>query len=856
MITEETPALVLDKRVIFFSYCFFFLAYFQGLGSEVPASPVIPVAQSTFFAKPSVKVLTAAESVRTPSLTSSSSSNATNIPATSRSDSGLNHIAQKSVLQQSPLHEKPNAVSHPQQTSTAAPTTTAVTFTVNPRPAQLTMHQGGSKAPEKETRNLQTISAQPVLPKAHQQPQTVEQIKSSPGITSQIQLSSQANSALDRIRQHQEKLLQQRQVLQQQHKQQQQQQHEQQQQRFPRASTPTVQQQKHPAETTASLLQQLQRQQQFQQQQHYQRMAVQQQKPQERHLSAPSSQIRQQQVSALAPRQPDPSIPQNQQIHQQSVRPSSGQLSNSQERNCSSIPSQNPVYTLEQLRQSRSQQNAASNPLPSLLSSSARNPNNILKPDEASVVNSAGKNSTSPKLITLSNLSNQRAHLVNSNTLVHEHINKLANNSRSSQMSSSVQVRNSGQHGETLHRQETASAVNVAANGTYSRESTEYQHAQHRQQPGATQNHKTTATGREGSHIPRDVLAAAASTYKQIQPDAHPGILVPARKKHIEEEVLPSGYRFSVPSPEYLIQRQRIQQQQQQQQRDQPQHPQASHVSQNQSLQRKTHPERVSLSGGQRRDPSGLVYMREHPTREMPIIQLQTAQKETVLNQTSQNEAVPPPGYRPIRSSLENWSQQQNHHEHRRQQHQSQPTHASQDLQSLQGQQEVTNEGGNHPITQLSIYRPPIQSPGISSSDPPNEKHPRDAQKTTHPATANQPSNTNLIVLNQGNTLPKPSASIAVMDSGIVLSWNMEYDDASIKIDNYELFACQDVTETNGQPIKWKKIGIVKALPLPMACTLTQFSSGSKYFFSVRAVDGKERAGPFSDPCTVSLNSS
>lgn len=107
---------------------------------------------------------------------------------------------------------------------------------------------------------------------------------------------------------------------------------------------------------------------------------------------------------------------------------------------------------------------------------------------------------------------------------------------------------------------------------------------------------------------------------------------------------------------------------------------------------------------------------------------------------------------------------------------------------------------------------------------------------------------------NAHKPLPKPSASIAVMDRGIVLSWNMEYDDTSIKIDNYELFACQDFNESKGQPIKWKKIGIVKALPLPMACTLTQFSSGSKYCFSVRAVDEKERAGPFSDPCTVSLN--
>lgn len=100
---------------------------------------------------------------------------------------------------------------------------------------------------------------------------------------------------------------------------------------------------------------------------------------------------------------------------------------------------------------------------------------------------------------------------------------------------------------------------------------------------------------------------------------------------------------------------------------------------------------------------------------------------------------------------------------------------------------------------------------------------------------------------------PKPTASIVVVQDGIVLSWNLQLEDNSAKIDNYELFACQDGTESTNPPIMWKKIGIVKALPLPMACTLTQFSAGNKYHFAVRAVDDQERAGPFSDPCTISL---
>ena len=152
---------------------------------------------------------------------------------------------------------------------------------------------------------------------------------------------------------------------------------------------------------------------------------------------------------------------------------------------------------------------------------------------------------------------------------------------------------------------------------------------------------------------------------------------------------------------------------------------------------------------------------------------------------------------------------------------------------------------------------PPVQSPGISSTASPSGRHPGnpnvgfDQRGTVSQSEA-------LVVANdsprvQLGTPPKPSASIVVVQDGIVLSWNMRLDETMAQIDNYELFACQDGAESTNPPIMWKKIGIVKALPLPMACTLSQFSSGNKYHFAVRAVDDQERAGPFSDPCTISL---
>ena len=104
----------------------------------------------------------------------------------------------------------------------------------------------------------------------------------------------------------------------------------------------------------------------------------------------------------------------------------------------------------------------------------------------------------------------------------------------------------------------------------------------------------------------------------------------------------------------------------------------------------------------------------------------------------------------------------------------------------------------------------------------------------------------------------KPCVSISVTENGIVLSWNMDLEENMADIDNYELFTLQDEFEdlSVSSALPWKRIGQVKAMPLPMACTLTQFLAGNKYHFSVRAVDVHDRAGPFSDACTVILTSS
>lgn len=937
----------------------------QNIESEVPSSPVIPVPQTPSLEKPTVLVTTAGE-MAGPSATpvSTPPAHLTSLPTnvvTLRSVPGLPQSLQKSTVQQLSLQITPNVMSHSQHKSTEPMASTAVVYTVKSRPTQLTVqhvqHDGNkeqnrfqavshSPAIETNTRYLQTMRtgqpSEPLASKTFQQPQLLEQRKSLPGVPS-LPPPSQTNSTLEMMRQNQQKLLQQRQMMQQQ--------------KHSLVVVSPAQQQQVPSQSTASLLQQLQRQQQLQQQQHYQRLAQQQPKSQVRHLSTPPGQMSQQEqyrkqqleaplssVSASAQQQQEPSPQQNQQ--QQSVRPPSGlllerqqfvrspTLSTSQQRN-HSPNSQSPMYALVQ-RQSNSQPSTASNPPPSSFSFNARHLNNVLKRDETTVMTSVGRShvpfvpsqqvsqspSTSPKQTSLSN---QRVSLVNSNTLVQDHINKIVNHPHNGRLASpvhaaAIEMRENpsvgGQQNATLQRQETAtdcSSSSQAVSTTQFRKSfpgqtlqtrTELvptlryhsrpppeslqQHVQHpntqtqqgdrqlqQPQPDAIQKHSTPETGRENvSTMENSQLRGASSaltttvmsTYRKVQPRPEnqrmqQSILVPARKKHTNEELLPSGYRFSLPSPEYLLQRQRLQQQTQAHTQN-TQNPPTSQIPKSQSIQNTSSSEslRVTASPGQTREPTRI----QSPAVELAAIQrqlrFQSAQNDTrndrVLNQTSRNEVPPSSGYRP---SSENWLTQQKQQELQAQQQRH--THQSQTRQMQQppqGQEQVnapqlTRERGTQRINLQSLCRPPIQSPGISSSDPRNEKHLQDAERTSvsNLVKTNNSSNDNE---NAHKPLPKPSASIAVMDRGIVLSWNMEYDDTSIKIDNYELFACQDFNESKGQPIKWKKIGIVKALPLPMACTLTQFSSGSKYCFSVRAVDEKERAGPFSDPCTVSLN--
>ena len=100
---------------------------------------------------------------------------------------------------------------------------------------------------------------------------------------------------------------------------------------------------------------------------------------------------------------------------------------------------------------------------------------------------------------------------------------------------------------------------------------------------------------------------------------------------------------------------------------------------------------------------------------------------------------------------------------------------------------------------------------------------------------------------------PRPTLKISRLKSGIVLSWNMDVIPTEhAAVSSYQIYAYQEGSAA-AQSGLWKKVGDVKALPLPMACTLTQFTKGNKYHFAVRAQDVHTRVGTYSEPQSIAL---
>ncbi|KAL4148295.1 hypothetical protein QTP88_002569 [Uroleucon formosanum] len=105
---------------------------------------------------------------------------------------------------------------------------------------------------------------------------------------------------------------------------------------------------------------------------------------------------------------------------------------------------------------------------------------------------------------------------------------------------------------------------------------------------------------------------------------------------------------------------------------------------------------------------------------------------------------------------------------------------------------------------------------------------------------------------------PAPNLTIAktleaqnIPQGTLVLSWTMNINKTIAEVISYQIYAYQETPDQPPNIDLWKRIGVVNALPLPMACSLTHFSNGQKYHFLVRAVDVYSRVGPFSSPESI-----
>ena len=93
---------------------------------------------------------------------------------------------------------------------------------------------------------------------------------------------------------------------------------------------------------------------------------------------------------------------------------------------------------------------------------------------------------------------------------------------------------------------------------------------------------------------------------------------------------------------------------------------------------------------------------------------------------------------------------------------------------------------------------------------------------------------------------PRPTLKLSKSDKGLEVLWEFEEDDYDEKlIKKYHLYSCNPSSK-NGT-VSWKKVGIIDSIKLPIKVTLSDFKSGTTYFFSVRGEDHNNGFGCYSE---------
>ena len=94
-------------------------------------------------------------------------------------------------------------------------------------------------------------------------------------------------------------------------------------------------------------------------------------------------------------------------------------------------------------------------------------------------------------------------------------------------------------------------------------------------------------------------------------------------------------------------------------------------------------------------------------------------------------------------------------------------------------------------------------------------------------------------------SIPRPTLKLSKSEKGLEVLWELREDNFDEKlILKYHLYACNPSMKSG--TCSWKKVGIINSMKLPIKVTLSDFKSGTTYFFAVRGEDHNNGLGHYS----------
>ena len=166
--------------------------------------------------------------------------------------------------------------------------------------------------------------------------------------------------------------------------------------------------------------------------------------------------------------------------------------------------------------------------------------------------------------------------------------------------------------------------------------------------------------------------------------------------------------------------------------------------------------------------------------------------------------------------------------------------------QVLHSSQTISSDRASAVILKESQNQPPCLPVASSRSHAPRLPPPRPLILSTSLA---RPAH-----LGKDVTFPVPKVQVKASEHGVVIKWTFSEENLhhQTAVTRYELYAHAISASVANPPVHhWGKVGVIKPLTLPMAVTLTNFTKGQIYLFSVRAFF-TGGCSVYSEPCTIS----